>query len=375
MTGKTFSLFFVFFFILNPVIFAQPAVDLAQSLENRNNQYADTLEQYFRDLLVDQYPQRSEKLWRRSYESIDDFLQSVESNRQAWRRILNPPDFQKTGDLQRTPYAPLHDIEAEWLTLPLGPMNAEAILAIPHDATSPVPLVIAQHGIGSTPERVFGLLDDGDAYHQYGRELLKAGYAVLAPFNLRSVEKRNRIERLARLADTTLPGIEFTRIHRLLTEVLKDERIDAEKVGMWGLSLGGMATMFWTPLEPRIKVAIVAAWFNHRTNKMVIPDERYSCFLETTEEHAFFRGWLTYFSDYDVVSLICPRPLLIQAGKQDRIAWWPQIIEEFTLSMAHYERLGILERIDLDLHEGGHEVMVESGVEFLDRWLKELNSQ
>ena len=73
------------------------------------------------------------------------------------------------------------------------------------------------------------------------------------PFNLRGGEPRNRIERLARLADTTLPGIELVRMQNLLTEVLKDERIDPDRVGMWGLSLGGLATMFWMPLEERIR--------------------------------------------------------------------------------------------------------------------------
>jgi len=40
----------------------------------------------------------------------------------------------------------------------------------------------------------------GGAYHEYAKELLKAGFAVLAPMNLMSVERRNRIERLCRLA-------------------------------------------------------------------------------------------------------------------------------------------------------------------------------
>jgi hypothetical protein len=103
---------------------------------------------------------------------------------------------------------------------------------------------------------------------------------------------------------------------------------------------------------------------------MVIPDKRYSCFLETTEEHAFFRGWLTEFTDSDVASLICPRPLLVQTGKADRIAWWPQVIEELDASREHYRKLGMSERIDMDLHDGGHEIRVESGVAFLKRWLE-----
>lgn len=106
--------------------------------------------------------------------------------------------------------------------------------------------------------------------------------------NLRSIERRNRIERLCRLAGMSLPGIELARLQHMLDVVLAEPVIDTERVGMWGLSLGGMATMFWMPLEPRIKAGVVSAWFNHRRNKMVIPDDRYSCFLVTTEEHAFF---------------------------------------------------------------------------------------
>jgi hypothetical protein len=183
------------------------------------------------------------------------------------------------------------------------------------------------------------------------------------------VERRNRIERLCRLADISLPGIELVRVQCLLDEVLVDPRIDSEKVGMWGVSLGGMATMFWMPLEPRIKAGVVSAWFNHRRNKMAIPDDRYVSFLVTLEDHAFFTGWLTEFSDHDVVSLICPRPLLIHHGKKDAIAHWPQVIEEFDIAKTHYQKLNIEDRFELEVHEGGHEAIVKSGVEFLTRWL------
>ncbi len=343
---------------------------LENYINERNEQYKNELELWLRKWLVDDYPERSGRLWSRSYESVEAFKKSVEPNRERWRKVLNPPPLKPTGTLERNPYEPLSELDGEWLSLSLGGIKAEGLLAIPKSGDAPFPLVIAQHGIGSTPERTFGLQNPEDAYHHYAQQLVEAGFAVLAPFNLREGGPRNRIERLARLADTTLPGIELARMQCLLTEVLKDERIDPERVGMWGLSLGGLATMFWMPLEERIKVGIVAAWFNHRTNKMALPDKRYSCFLDTTEEHAFFRGWLVEFADYDVVSLICPRPLLIQTGKKDGIAWWEQVIEEFELSRAHYEKLGLADRVQLDLHEGGHEVRIETGLPFMEKWLK-----
>lgn len=340
------------------------------AIVQRNEGYTRELEAYFRKLLVDDYPGRAAGAWNRNYRSIAAFRKSVEPNRKRYHAFLAPPALKPTGPAERRPQEGVPGLRAEWIAIPFGILKAEAILAFPENVSRPVPLVITQHGIGSFPERVFGVDDPGNSYKDYGHALLKAGYAVLAPMNLYSVEKRNRIERLARLAGTTLPGIELVRMQALLDEVLKDKRVDRERVGMWGLSLGGMATMFWVPLEPRIKCAIVAAWFNHRRNKMVIPDKRYSCFLETKEEHAFFQGWLAEFTDSDVASLICPRPLLVQTGKMDGIAHWPMVVEEFEASKEHYRKLGIEDRIEMDLHEGGHEIRLESGIPFLNRWLK-----
>jgi hypothetical protein len=372
-----FQIYVILFFVtaVSMQSFCQDVKPIIRQDEiDRTELYKKQLENYLRMYLVDKYDERAAKSWNRDYSSIDAFKRSVEPNRKRWESIvIKPPVLQKTGPLSKKLYL-VEEIQAEWIELPLGPITAQAILAFPPGASKqkPVPVIIVQHGIGSTPETTFR----GGNYHAYAKELLKAGFAVLVPLNLQTVERRNRIERLCRLADISLPGIELVRMQHLLDVVLTDPRIDPEKVGMWGLSLGGLATMFWMPLEPRIKAGVVSGWFNHRRNKMVIPDERYSCFLETTEEHAFFTGWLTEFTDHDVVSLICPRPLLIQHGKKDKIADWPQVIEEFNIAKTHYEKLKIEDRIQIDMHEGGHEAIIESGVNFMIRWLKpESNSK
>lgn len=374
MKSKIFQhIFFLALFLVIPAkpVSAQEAGKVFQQMEEeRTNLYARQLENYLQMYMTDCYDERAAKYWNRDYSSIDAFVRSVEPNRERWKSVvIKPPVLAKSGQLQRKPYT-VEGIEGEWLELPLGPLTAQAFLAFPPgtDSNKPIPLVIAQHGIGSTPESPY----KGGGYNYYAKALLKAGFAVLAPMNLRSVERRNRIERLCRLADVSLPGIELARFQHLLDVVLEDTRINPERIGMWGLSLGGMATMFWMPLEPRIKAGIVSAWFNHRRNKMVIPDDRYSCFLVTTEEHAFFTGWLTEFTDHDVVSLICPRPLMIHHGKTDRIAWWPQVIEEFNVAKTHYEKLNIQEKIELDVHEGGHDAVIESGIRFMTKWLNPL---
>lgn len=341
-----------------------------QKKEVRTEAYKDQLEKYLQQWIIEGYEERAEDAWQRDYSSIDAFKRSVEPNREGWKAILNPPELRKTGQLKKEPHPYLKDIHAEWVELPLGPITAQALLVFPAEASkdNPAPIIVVQHGIGSYPETPFSL--DNENYHSYARELLKAGFAVLAPMNLRSMPFRNYIERYCRLIDTTLPGIELVRMQHLLDVVLTDPRVDADRVGMWGVSLGGMATMFWMPLEPRIKAGVVSAWYNHRRNKMALPDEKYVSFMVVDEEHAFFRGWLTEFTDHDVVSLICPRPLLIHHGKSDRIAHWPQVVEEFNIAKTHYEKLNIEDRIEIEVFEGGHEARVESGIPFLVRWLK-----
>jgi hypothetical protein len=337
----------------------------------RTDGYEKELTDYLKGYLVDEYEERAAKAWDRDYSSIEAFKRSVKPNREKWESmVIKPPVFRKTGPLKRTPYL-LGDIKGEWIELPLGPIKAKAILAFPPGASKehPVPIVIAQHGIGSDPESTFQ--EGGDIskeYHAYARALLDAGFAVLAPLNLRDVDRRNHIESLCRLANTSLPGIELVRLQNLLDVVLDDPRVDKERVGMWGVSLGGMATMFFMPLEPRIKAGVVSGWFNERRNKMVVPDKRYSSFWPN-ESHAFFSGWLTEFSDDDIISLICPRPLQVQHGRKDNIAYWPQVEEEFNKAKVHYEKLHITGRIEMILHEGGHEAIVESGIQFMKRWL------
>lgn len=353
--------------LITAPMLAQEATTLTKEQdEARIDAYEKQLADYLSAWLVEEYDERAAKAWNRDYTSADALERSVEPNRRRWEAVIKPPVLRK-GELQRKPY-PVQGVQAEWLTLPLDGITAEALLAFPPGASKdkPVPLIIAQHGIGSGPETTF---ENGKSYHAYAKALLDAGFAVLAPLNLRSIERRNHIERLCRMANTSIPGIELVRVQHLLDIVLADPRIDEERVGMWGVSLGGMATMFWMPLEPRIKAGVVSAWFNERRNKMVIRDERYSSFIATTEDYVFVSGWLTEFSDDDVVSMICPRPLQIQHGKQDRIAHWPQVIEEYDRATVHYDKLGMKDRIDLVMHEGHHEAIVDEGVAFLTKWL------
>lgn len=317
-------------------------------------------------------PERRRRLWQPDYASHERYLASVEPNRARWRGALGVDAFGPSADgpPRLEPFLADAGLEAWYLTVPWSAHGGmRAVYARPRQVAGPLPLVIAQHGIGSSPERVFGFDDDGDLYRAFGRRLVADGCAVLAPLHVTGAAPRARLQRLCLMLGGTLWGLEIARLQRLLDVVLTRDELDPGRVAMWGLSLGGAYTLFVGPLEPRIRVGVCAAWFNHRVRKMVVDDPRHSCFLSTDEEHVFVPGWLREFADADLAALWCPRPLLVQSGKADGIGWWPWIAEEIEQARLPYELLGCGERLAWELHEGGHEVGYEGGLAFLRRWL------
>ncbi|MCC2592066.1 hypothetical protein LKO27_01300 [Tessaracoccus sp. OS52] len=330
------------------------------NLEARQEGYVAELENYFRARLVDRYDETSDQLWERDYSSEQAFLASVRSRRDEWRSLLAPPDLKAAGDVE------VRDSEVaggSWLTVRLADsLTAQGLLVVPEGARK---LVVFQHGLGSTPERVMGLAEKG-AYDAVGTRLVEAGYAVLAPMNLIEIPPRNRAQSLARLAGTTMEGLEFARFQHLLDAVAKvAPDVDVAGYALAGMSWGGLAAQFWAPLDDRVEAVATLGFFNNRSNKMVVQDTRYSTFYDHDEHHAFLQGHLLGFGDADLASLVCPRPFLVQHGRADQIAWWPQVVEEFERAKSHWERLGVGERASLQIHEGGHEVHADGLIEWL----------
>jgi len=160
------------------------------------------------------------------------------------------------------------------------------------------------------------------------------------------------------------------KIRRLLDYAITLPEIDAERVAMWGISLGGMYTMFTAPLEKRIKAALITAFFNDRWAKMAVSSPLYSSFLDVEEEHIWLPGWLAGgFDDSDLLALICPRAVQIQQGRADSIGWWPLQHATFVKAQQNYAALHLEKRIAYADHQGGHEILVDEGLAFLQQHL------
>ncbi|MGG1515414.1 dienelactone hydrolase family protein [Paenibacillus oryzisoli] len=211
----------------------------------------------------------------------------------------------------------------------------------------PFPLVIAQHGGQGTPEMTAGFFGSVN-YNDMTRRILRRGVAVFAPqLLLWEAERfgpsfdRKQIDVQLKQLGGSLTALEVLKIRRSLDALLRRPDIDAQRVGMVGLSYGGFYTLFAAALDTRISVAVSSCFVNDR--------------------FAYGRSDWTWtgaghrFLDAEVCGLICPRPLYIEGGAQDALFTVDGFVEESRRAGSHYERLAIPERFRAVVFDGGHE--------------------
>jgi cephalosporin-C deacetylase-like acetyl esterase len=283
-------------------------------------------------------------------------------------------------------------LERIWLTALPGIAVDALLLTPPATADSPPrPAVLVQHGLSGTPEAAAGLVPGASTnpYRRLGLRLAERGYIVLAPhmvggfghpgnsqlyaahlFGRAQGRARTQLNRLAIEYGRTLMGLEMFVLSRAVDYLATHPAVDPARIGMYGLSQGGQSALWLPAIDTRIAVTVISGFFNERFGKQLVTSDRYVAYLETEEEDKFLMGRLDGFGDAELASLICPRPLLVEHGKLDRIGWWEDVRDEFLRARAFYERLGIGDRAALAIHEGGHIAEGKEALPFLDRWLK-----
>ncbi|MDM0021507.1 alpha/beta hydrolase family protein [Variovorax saccharolyticus] len=237
------------------------------------------------------------------------------------------------------------------------------------DPAQKLPLVISAHGRGGMPsETADGKLPGlRKSRRDLAWDALKHGYAVWLPvyvhYNQNGSDFRDRLTARAWQAGTSLPAIEIAKTVKVLDALLKRPDIDAGRVAMMGHSYGGFYTLYTTALDPRIRVAVVAAYFNDR--EAVLDGSEPTGFLDWR-----FPDSLTLWRDPSVAALVAPRPLLIEAGNQDQlfpIAGARKVAPEVERV---YQRLGVADRFEFREFVARHDFDGEAAMNFIDLHLK-----
>ena len=244
-------------------------------------------------------------------------------------------------------------------------VHAEGIYIVPKSVRGRVPLVISMHGGGGSPE--VALFHGGANYHDMVRGAVKRGYAVFAPQHLFSApgypaDIRNRTDDRLRLVGTSLTAVEIAKITRSLDVLLKRPEVDPKRVAMVGLSYGGYYGLVVPALEPRIKVVVSSCYFG-------VQEFRYEGDELSVPSDFRFMDRFSLLRDSEIAALICPRPLLIQAGKNDDPAHRDMGVRLAPQVASYYGRLGLGDAFRFLVFDGAHEFHDASAWEFLRRYL------
>ena len=147
-------------------------------------------------------------------------------------------------------------------------------------------------------------LDTRVNYHSFGHEAVKRGYIVRAPGLIMrcgyggdpEIEgaERNLLDRRLRFLGTSIIGMELQMIiEGTKTLVRHRPEIDAERIGMTGLSWGGIYTLLVAALYPAVKVAALSGNFRGHDvvmNRVDDPRKPVATFLRMSAYFSFLRN-------------------------------------------------------------------------------------
>jgi dienelactone hydrolase len=246
-------------------------------------------------------------------------------------------------------------------------MSVPAYLLVPDDRSRPGPAVLAIHGHGPGKSQVCGLEHTAMPHADYGVQLVRAGFVVLAP-DLRCFGER---------ADENPPdhyGCDTNLVHavmagwnplaqnlwdlaRCLDVLAAHPLVDPGRLGAAGVSYGGTLSLFLAATDPRVAAVVVSGYLSSWGEAHKVPWNM--CGSQVLP------GMLGRLEHEDLGALIAPRPMLIETGTEDIL--FP--LAAATTAVAHiravYEFDGAGDRLVHDVFEGDHQWHGAQAIDFL----------
>jgi hypothetical protein len=362
-----------------PVLNAQQIPE--QYRENFSNSFPIRKDQHleikaYADKLLEEDIRASLSFFKPDYFSIEDYINSLYPYRKKVGDFYGyPPPKAKDGKITKfvkigeDTHCTLYRV---WVEVIEG-VTAYGIYMVPKNLKGKAPLLIAQHGGSGNPEAICDL-DTRINYHSFGPEAMKRGYIVWAPaltMNCSYCEdpeipgaNREVLDRKLQFAGTSLIGVELQKIIESTKALMREcPEIDPQRVGMTGLSWGGFYTLYVTAICPFIKVAIPSG--NLRDYEIELKKEIADS-SKMPPDRLLFSG----FGNFQAVGLICPRPCMLQLGEKDVLFNLDEAHTEAARASQFYEKLGISDRFEFNIHPAGHEFDIPSIFNFFDKYLK-----
>ena len=254
-------------------------------------------------------------------------------------------------------------------------------ILLPKGLARPLPVVVAFNGHGYGARSIVGIRKDGTERDQpegyqkdFAIALCRRGFAVAAPeiscFGERVTDFSYLDKKLgqgspgtckhtsnlaAHLGGTAL-GLRVLDAKRLIDYLETRDEIDASRLGVMGISGGGMLTFFTTALDERVKACVVSGYFcTFRDSILAVGHCQCN----------FVPGLGRFGEMSDITGLIAPRPMLVEAGSGDPIFPVKAVKQSVKRAKAAYQVFDAANELETDYFEGKHQISGKRAYDFL----------
>jgi dienelactone hydrolase len=264
----------------------------------------------------------------------------------------------------------------------IDPLRMPIYLLIPKSKNNgKFPAAIAIHGHGYGSKEAVGLNPDyskrtDKGYHkEFAVELVRKGLVVVVPELVGFGDRKLQVDQgkglpidnscymiasQLLLVGKTLPGLRVQECRRIIDYVQTLNYVDANRIGCMGISGGGLVAAFTSILDERLKATVISGYTN--TFKGSIMDRRHC--LDN-----YIPGILNYAEMPDLIGLIVPRALFIEAATRDYLFPLDQVSHAIEKLTSIYKEFGVDGALGSHIFEGGHEISGEESYDWLVRQL------
>lgn len=259
-------------------------------------------------------------------------------------------------------------------------LKISAYVLIPRSQEGKNPAVIACHGHGYGNKAIVGLNPDGsdnkgepDYQKNFAIELVKRGFLVIAPEILGFGERRLKedveqdndnschpISTYLLMMGKTMSGMRVYDTIRTIDYLQNREDVDEDRIGCMGISGGGLVCSFTGAIEERIKVAVISGYSNTFKDSVMSVNHCVDNYVPGLVEHLEMP---------EIISLIAPRPLLIESGKQDSIFPIKGTKTAYKRIKEIYAYHQVPDKLDKDFFEGDHQISGKKAYDWFENWL------
>lgn len=221
------------------------------------------------------------------------------------------------------------------------------------------PFVLSFHGGGGTPELVSSIHIDSGNYGHQTRRMNARGANVFAPqLLLWNVEmygnphERVHLDGKMRQLDGSMTALEVYLMMGCISYFIQTGEAPEDRIGVVGLSYGGMYAIHLAAVDTRIKACYSCSWFNRAF------------------DHSWgdwsYRGAAKTFTSVETAAMIAPRALFIAMGDRDNLFDSKVTEEEYQKLVPYYQVFGAEAQCNLRIFPGVHEQDHEDyGFDFL----------